>query len=281
MADAKTIPTSALNFTDEAFDIKRSDTYHLSILTDGKNHAFSILDTISNKYLVLRSCSELPDGHFKSVSCAIAHNKFTLVPAALFDEENKKSFLGFNHEIKDEEEIFVNTLHTIDAKNIFTVPKSLTADIRKRFPNAHFIHSSTAFLDGLLAQHKNNTGKRVFANFTSSIHPAGEKTESYFEIALLEGKELLFSNVFKYKTPEEIAYYVLFVYEQLDLNPDSVELILSGEIEKTAKEHTLLYTYIRNIRFAVRPEGFSYSYKFEEIPNHNFFSLFTQYLVTN
>ena len=131
-----------------------------------------------------------------------------------------------------------------------------------------FIHSASSFIEGLLIQNKNNTGKNVFANFHSS----------YFEIAILDSRKLLFSNAFKYKTPEDIAYYILFVYEQLHLNPEEVELVLSGEIEKTAKEHSLLYHYIRHVKFASLPDGFKYSYKFDEIQPHKFWSLFTQYL---
>src|SRR2546421_440654 len=102
---------------------------------------------------------------------------------------------------------------------------------------------------------KNNKSKKVFANFHSS----------YFEIVILEGRGLLFCNAFKYKTSEDIAYYILFVYEQLHLNPEEIELILSGEIEKTAKEHSLLYNYIRNIKFDTLHENFKYSYKFDGI----------------
>jgi hypothetical protein len=123
--------------------------------------------------------------------------------------------------------------------------------------------------------YKNNAGKKAFANFITRSNGVG-----YFEMVLLDGKDLLFSNSFQYSTADEIAYYILFVYEQLELNPEITELVLSGEIEKTSKEHALLYTYIRHVKFAERPENFRYSYKFEEIPNHQFYSLFTQFLVT-
>lgn len=269
--ESKTINAPSINLIDESFDEKKSNQYHLSILAAEKSFSFSILDANTNKYLVLQTNAHLPNNSFKSVICCVAHNKFSLIPNSLFDEEKKESLLGFNHEVKVDEEIFSNTLHNLDAKNIFTVSKNLTAEIRKQFPNANFIHSSTAFIEGLLVQNKNNSEKKVFANFYSA----------HFEIVILDGRELLFSNSFNYKTPEEIAYYILFVYEQLNLNPETIELILSGEMEKTDKEHSLLYTYIRNVKFAARPDGFNYSYKFEEIPSHKFFTLFNQYLVTN
>jgi len=277
MSEIKTISAASVNLIDESFDSKKSNTYHLSILSNEKNLTFAVLNTDTNKYLVLNSepitspqfeTLEKLGNNFKSVTCAVAHSKFAIVPAPLFDEENKKSLLGFNHVVEGKEKIHSDTLNSLEAKNIFTISRDLESMIRKYFVNAHFIHNSTAFIEGLLIQNKNSKGKKVFANFH----------HSYFEIVLLEEGKLVFSNAFKYKAPEDIAYYILFVYEQLHLNPEEVELVLSGEIEKTAKEHSLLYNYIRHVKFAALPEGFKYSYKFEEVQPHKFWSLFTQYI---
>lgn len=277
MPEIKSIHTSEIKFIDESFDLKESGTYHLSILTNERSLSFAVLDTNTNKYLVLQHTSDLKNKDilapftgisFKSISCAIAHNKFTLVPTALFDEETKNSLLGFNHPIEKEEKIHSDKLQNLEARNLFTIPKGIESLIRKHFTNTHFIHSATSFIEGLLVQNKNNAGKKVFSNFHSS----------YFEIVILDGREVLFSNAFKYKTPEDIAYYILFVYEQLHLNPEEIELTLSGAIEKTATEHALLFNYIRHVKFAARPDNFQYSYKLEEIPSHKFWNLFTQYL---
>jgi len=275
MAAIPTINPSSINLFDESFDIKKSNQYHLSILSNKNGFVYAVLDTKTNKYLVLNEtknissiCSLAEEGNWTSVSCAVAHHKCTLIPNALFDSGSKEALLRFNHLIKADEKIHSDALHNLDAKNLFTISRKLEADIKSQFINAKVVHSSSAFLEGLLSQNKNNPDKKVFANFHSG----------YFEIILLEGRELLFSNAFQYKTSEEVAYYLLFVYEQVHLNPEIIELVLSGEIEKTHKEHSLLYTYIRNIKFASRPDNFQFSYKFEEIPSHKFFSLFTQYL---
>jgi hypothetical protein len=285
MPEIKTINSPTINLIDESFDSKKSNAYHLSILVSEKHFSFCVLDTDTNKYLALQARPIPPEGReflpfgemkegllgchlFKSVTCAVAHNKFTIVPSSLFDEENKKSLLEFNHRVDGEEKIHSDALLNLDAKNIFTIQRSLESEIRMHFINVHFIHNSTSFIEGLLIQNKNAKGKKVFADFHSS----------YFEIVILENGKLVFSNAFKYKVPEDIAYYILFVYEQLNLNPEEVELVLSGEIEKTAKEHSLLYNYIRHVKFASLPEGFKYSYKFHEVQSHKFFSLFAQYL---
>ena len=280
MAEVKTISAPAIDLVDESFDPEKSNTYHLSILLSENNLCYSILDANTNKYVVLHFTPTLNGEdalaplqglgvtNFKSVTCAVAHPKFTLVPSALFDDASKESLLAFNHPVESGEKIHSDTLRNVDAKNLFTIPRDLEKQVREYFPNAHFLHNSTAFIEALLTLNKNNKGKKVFADFHSS----------YFEIVILDGRELLFSNAFQYKTPEDIAYYILFVYEQLHLSPEETELVLSGSIEKAAPEHSLLYNYIRNVKFASLPESFKYSYKFDEIQLHHFFSLFNQYL---
>ncbi|TAL57812.1 MAG: DUF3822 family protein [Bacteroidetes bacterium] len=279
MSEVKTSPAASIDLIDESFDPKKSNTYHLSMLSNGKKLSYAILDTNTNKYLVLSSQTEtFPKfetleklgSNFKSVTCAVAHPKFTLIPSALFDIENKNSLLAFNHPIEKGEKTHSDTLRGMDAKNLFTISEELESAVKKQFPKAHVVHNSTAFIEGLLLQNKNSRHKKVFANLHSN----------YFEIVILEGGELLFSNAFQYKTAEDIAYYILFVYEQLHLNPEEIELTLSGEIEKTAQEHTLLYNYIRHVKFASFPDSFKYSYKFEDVPSHKFWTLFTQYLTT-
>jgi hypothetical protein len=279
MPEAKKASAPFIELVDESFDPKKSNTYHLSILVTGKSQSYVILDTNSNKYLALNletgtspkfETLEKLGSNFKSVTCAVAHPKFSLVPSALFDQENKNSLLGFNHPIETAEKTHSDALKNLDARNIFTIEREIESSIRKQFPNAHFMHNATCFIEGLLLENKNKTGKKVFANFNAS----------YFEIVILEGAELKFSNAFTFKTAEDIAYYILFVYEQLHLNPEEIELVLSGEIEKTTQEHSLLYNYIRHVKFASLPDSFKYSYKFDEIQPHKFWSLFSQYLCT-
>jgi hypothetical protein len=287
MSEAKTISAPGIHLEDESFDLKKLRSYHLSILSEERSLAFAVLDTNTNKYLVLHQASVSPDqqetgltslfsalgessefSSFKSVSHAVAHNKFTLVPSSLFDEANEESLLRFTHTLGMGDKIHSDTLHNLDAKNLFVVSPGIESQVRKHFTHARLMHSATSFNEGLLIQNKNSSGKKVFADFLSS----------YFEIALLNGRELVFNNAFKYNSPEDMAYYLLFVYEQLRLNTEEVPLRLSGAIEKIAKEHSLLYNYIRGVEFASLPESFTYSYKFEEVQPHRFFSLFNQYL---
>jgi hypothetical protein len=112
---------------------------------------------------------------------------------------------------------------------------------------------------------KNMTGRKVFLNLR----------DGQFDLLVFNGNQLVYCNGFHFRTPEDVAYYVIFVYEQLNLNPEETGLCLLGNVEKLSPVYDLLFRYIRLIEFMGRNEGFKYSYLFDEIPGHSYFSLLT------
>ena len=101
---------------------------------------------------------------------------------------------------------------------------------------------------------------------------------SQFEIIVLEGGKLLFYNAFEYQTTEDFIYYTLFVCEQLKLNPEEIPMILLGEVERKSALYDIVNKYIRNVTFGKRPVEIEYSYKLQELQDHFYYNLFSQYL---
>ena len=65
----------------------------------------------------------------------------------------------------------------------------------------------------------------------------------------MKNKKLLLFNVFEYHSKEDFIYYVLFVFEQLNLDVETTPIKLSGQIEKDDDIYSILYTYVRHIGF--------------------------------
>jgi hypothetical protein len=119
-------------------------------------------------------------------------------------------------------------------------------------------------IEGLLIKFKNQEiSDRVYVN----VRP------SYIDILFFQNSNLLFSNSFKYKTSEDFAYFLLNALEQLQLNPETIDLYLMGEIDKSSPIYELLYKYIRTIEFMERNDFFIYSYSLDELPSHYFYNL--------
>ena len=270
---------------DKALDTANIEDYKLSIQLSLDGFSFSIFDHSINKFLAIESysvqgkisvhgfCKKIGDftkGHpyldqsIKQVLVLIELPKTTLVPSPLFDKNEIQTFAGFNFTSGEGNLLLHDKLVYPDTFNLYSVPEMLIKTIEGLFPLARIICHSSALIEGLMVQYKNlPEEKRVFVNTRGS----------FLDIVVIEGKSLIYFNSFKYTTKEDFIYYIIFVFEQLNLNPEETELTLSGFIEKSSSLFEITFKYIRNIRFRELSSNFSYSYIFDEIPPHYFTNL--------
>lgn len=292
------------SFIDEAFDEKLTPTYHLAI-SIGVDHIWlavneksliesfspSLTTTIEQpkaKYIAFENFSlsnildldQLADSldlfykesllfnhRYGSVACIIVNNSSTIVPSPLFDFSKKALYLGFNIFLQSDKNIEVDDLKNLEAKNIFALPSNLKNKLEELQTNIRFHHFSSLLIEGLLIQNKNQPNKKLFVH----VQP------SHFEVLVFEGKGLLFYNTFNYFSAEDFLYYLLFVCEQMNLNPENIELIVLGELEKNSDIFTLTQKYIRNIKFGERADESHLSYQLQTLPKHFYFTLFNNY----
>jgi hypothetical protein len=277
------------SFIDEAFDPKRISDYQLFLQLNNDRILASVLDKQKNKYIAFEyysfplvfSTEQLPDvieqaglkskiiSHkYKKVSCLISDTPSTLVPDALFEEESKKSFLKFNTSLQGNELVLSNDILSLGAKSVFSVPFGIKAKLDSMFHSVSYHHVSSALLNALLSQTRSNNKKQLFVH----IQP------SSFQVILTEGKKLLFYNSFNQHSAEDFIYYLLFVCEQLSLNPETIDTTVLGEIEKTSAIYSVLQKYVRHIKFGERNDTADLSYQLQTFPRHFYFSLFNQSL---
>lgn len=278
------------SFVDEAFDIKRLSDFHL-VIQIGNNGLFAVvLDKEKNKFIafeqytfqqvysaelvadlftVAQNESKILNNKYKSVTCSLVNNLSTLVPSALFENDSRRMYLKFNTTLQGDELIMYDDIRNLDTKNVFALPLSLKSKLDSLFNKINYHHFSSGLIEELLAQNKNQTKKKLYIHVQAS----------HFEALVIEEKKLLFYNSFNYQTAEDLIYYVLFVCEQLHLNPENIEAILLGEIERSSTIFSITQKYIRNLKFGERPDGSEYSYQLQTFPKHFYFSLFNNYLL--
>jgi len=265
---------SIISKTDESFDPFDTSTYSLFVQLSETHVSWCILDNEKNKYVVIESFAsylqEVAENipwirqPFDSVSLMIENNRSTLIPAPLFDPEEKKSYFDFIHEKDDRTETLYDKLQQLEIVNVYDVCAKLLEAGLQIFPGAKIFHHSSALIQSIWMNYKNRiNGKKVF------IHVR----ENDFDFLIFDGKQLNYYNAFHFRTPTDLLYYVIFVMEQLTLNPEETEVVLMGNIIKESELYDLLYRYIRNIEFVKRNTAFKYSYVFNEIPAHYFYPL--------
>lgn len=286
-----TFKFSTINsFIDEAFDIKEVNRYSLHLQLELTRILAAVYDSGKNKFIAFEQyttqhCFEyqtLADGlalvmhqskllphKYKAVKCILVNNLSTLVPTALYDEERKKLFLKFNYPLQGDEMVCDNKLNSFDSYNVFALPFAIKSRIEMLYnlSKVSYYHFTSCLLDLLLSHTKNQTDKRLFVHVQ----------EQHLEIVIIENNKLLFSNSFNYFSAEDFMYYLLFVCEQMQLNPEKISTFLVGEIERNSNLFALIQKYVRTVTLLNRLSDVEYSYQLQTLPAHSYFTLLTNY----
>jgi len=272
-----------LELFDETLDINSTENYELSIEASHDALSFCLLDSIRNKFVLIRSFEAEENKSFntdkvgdflrnddfltkryKKVHCVIPSSKFTLVPAPLYDPGKKDEYFTFNHILADDNVILADRTINPDAFIVYSVSKSLSELLNSFYPGAHLHHHVKLLLD-----HTSSTRKSLNGNY---IHVHVER--DFFNLIIYNSNILKFCNSFAYRNISDILYYVLNAFRNLDIKQEET-LYFSGLTEKYDDLSSSFSLYIRNIKFAEPSGNFTFSYVFNDMELHRFINLFT------
>jgi hypothetical protein len=270
---------------DESLIKEHSEQYELSIQLAPDGFSFCIFHPEVNKFLSIEtvkflhvnsntdfvkmfeqkvSTDEWLSCVFKSTKISFENNTSTLIPASLYSEDDKALYASFNISLPPDHNCYTDHIKSIDAYLIYTIPEVLASKIQQLFPGHKLTSASANLIESLLINYKNiGSGKRMFVNVK----------EAFLDIVIIEDKQVIFFNTYAYKSTEDFIYFIIFVIEQLNLNPEYIELTFSGFIDKKSKLFEKAYTYIRHINFQKLPPVNNYSYLFNDVPTHYYFNL--------
>lgn len=270
---------------DESLNQAHTKSYRLSIQLAADGFSFALFNTLNSKFLsieshALNSRDQLDDfiaqfmqfvsGHswltasYEHTTLLFEPAATTLVPGALYHSDDKDQLARFNFEVDENSLVNADKLVNADAYLLYSIPLAVRSMINRLFPG-HVLSSHTAALiEELMILNKNQpAGKRMFVNVR----------KGQVDVVILEGKQLLFYNSFAYHSKQDFIYYIIFVIEQLNLNPEEIELKFSGNIDRKSTLYDMAWKYIRNIQFQEYSSAYRYSYIFNDVPPHRFFTL--------
>jgi len=275
---------------DEALHKADSKNYKLSIQLSLDGVTFCIFNETQNKFLSIEShtlynvknidvfCNLFEDfvqNHpwlnlpYKAVNILFESQKSTLIPTPLYDKNEQENYTKLNFKLSNDQLIKTDKLVNVDAFQLYIVPKQIIDLLNSLFPGNRLSSHASVLIESLLVSNKNQPAhKRCYVNARNS----------YLDIIIIEGSKLVYYNAFNYKTKEDFIYYLIFVFDQLKLNPEEIDLVLSGNMDKNSNLFEMVYKYVRNITFAPSNDAFSYSYIFNAIPVHKYTNLLNYYL---
>lgn len=270
---------------DESLNKAHIKDYSLSTQISPGGFSFSIFHNDLNKYLSIESVewefSDEPDKMVKNIQnyfqdhewlslpfpsalVLLETSQSTLIPDPLFSQNQVQDIAKFNFNIPENHLVLSDKVEVLDAHLIYTAPEIVLRKLLEFQPNHRISSHVSNYIELLLTHYKKQAHqKMMFVNIRSGS----------FDIIITEGKKLLFQNAFLYTSREDVVYYIIFVMEQLGLNPEETAVNLSGIIDRDSKLYEILHKYVRYINFMKLSDQFSYSYHFNDIPQHYFSTL--------
>lgn len=176
---------------------------------------------------------------FDTVHLVYTTHNYTLVPKSLFDETKASEYLKFNTKILANDYISHDEIENQNAVVVYVPLVNINNYIFDKFGSFSYFHSSTLLIQYLLKAEKHSEDTKVYLHVL----------KGQFDAIIIANGTLQLCNSYRYSSPEDFVYYVLFCFEQLRLNPEQVEVILCGMISPDSDLFEILYDYVRNVRF--------------------------------
>jgi len=200
---------------------------------------------------------------YESVSVSHFNNLVTQVPKAFFNKINLKDYLQYTIKVLDNDYVTYDEIWNSEIINVYIPFININNFLLDIYGTFLYKHTSTLLIEKLLNKYKNSEGDFCFVNVSNTT----------FEVVVVKNKKFELYNSYSFATKEDFIYYILFTAEQLNLNPEEFKLVLLGNIEKESELYTILYQYIRNIKFY---EPCTFSPILNSISSHANFTLLNQ-----
>ncbi len=271
-----------LELFDETLDINSTENYELSVQAGPDDLSFSILDTLRNKFVLLRSyepeenntfdADKLRDiisrddflpRRFKKTNLITPSPQSTLVPAALFDDSKRDEYFKFNQIFKEGTSILSNKLTDPDIFIVFSLPDPIIEMLKITFPGKNFLHQLNPLFKYINSGHRSESINDVFISFE----------KGYFDILVFSQNNLKLCNTFYYQFISDIQYYVLYVLKRMNIRQDE-PVYLSGKILKSNEILGNFSKYLSIVRFAEPAGNPTFSYVFNDTDLHRYLNLF-------
>lgn len=265
-------------------NLLKEEDNHLSIRISSDGFSFCVKD-LSNDLLAIGEVSfdenellpvhhlekfkeffqkeELFVNKYGSITVSHYNNLITQVPLPFFKEESCKDYLQYTVKVLEDDYVAFDKVTNADLVNVYIPFVHINNYLLDSYKSFTFKHSATVLIENL-----RHYGADDKCYYFVNVHKGS------MEVVVFKNHSLLLYNVFTYQTEEDFIYYLLFVAEQLEINPEEFFLVFLGEIDEKSSYYKIASEYIRNVSFyqpKELPELFG-----KDIVPHRFFTLLHQ-----
>ncbi|MCO5934755.1 DUF3822 family protein [Mucilaginibacter sp. RB4R14] len=231
------------HYTSDDLSLTQAHSYTLLLQVDVNSFCYAV---INGKQLLswgenyslneLRDPQQLRDiltAKYNLVVTGLQATGFTLLPEVLF-EKGRLADIARLLDVTDTEKV---KCEKIDSTNIiiYKVDEVLTYAI-KDLDNQNVIHNDAGFIKAISQNYPLSTD--LYLNI-------GNDTVSFVNFT---NSSLRFYNTFKFKSHEDLAYFSALVTTELGIQPDKINLIISGDINDTDRYFLYLKGFFGEVK---------------------------------
>jgi hypothetical protein len=247
-----------MEITDRSFDLSQTVNYILSIRFFPDGFCFIVFDRHRKKILHFSEITEKSKDPKRLLKENVANNAilkssfdetfcvwdtplYTLIPSAFFNEENIEQFwkLNFGESSTQDFSFFSDKLKLPDVVNIYTIPSVFAGFLKEIFPAVQFINQQSVQIVDSLFENKKENNSQVYI----------QVYRDFFDALVLQRGKIVLANSYRFQNKDEFLYFSINLFEQLQLDPYSTEIVLSGKIDETDEKTVSLRRYIRAVNF--------------------------------
>lgn len=231
------------HFTDDGLNLNQANSYNLLLQINANSFSYAI--TNGNKLLSWvedypldelkdpKSLRDVLTANYQQVIIGLASTGFTLLPKALFDQDNIADVARLL-DVQDEEQIYFQPLDDVNVI-IYKVEHPLTTNIND-FDSPLVNHKANGWIKAIAKKQAANSD--LFVN----------RADNTADFLNFKNGKLRFYNNFTFKNHEELAYFCAFVAQELQLDPQDITLIISGEVNSGDKSVTFLKEFFKEVK---------------------------------
>ena len=179
---------------------------------------------------------------FDKVTVVHCNNAVTFVPNALFNANNLADYLKFSVALNPNDQIAYDEVSALEAQLVyrpFTAINNLLIDTFGSFEAVHHCYPLVDFI----MKHNTADIKKCYIHFRQNT----------FDCFIFEKHKMLFYNNFTFQNEADVLYFLLFTYEQFQLDQEINAITISGATANEKVIITALEKYFKNIELLKVP----------------------------
>ncbi len=182
---------------------------------------------------------------FKRVNIIVETDRYACIPFEMFEEEQSEELFSYTHTPLENEKIRHSILPKCNITALFGMDRFAYSWLTDLYPRAHFYCQIAPLAEYFCSKNRMKEAPELF----TVLH------EETFHVLGLNRGNLILANTFHYLSAEDLTYYLLSVWQQLELQPSLHKLFIYGESSHKEEAVKRLLKFIRHIENPSLPEG--------------------------